>query len=246
VLVGRNGLAVVAACLVAATLLFGLSPVDLLLQDHLYDPATRAWVVDSADRALRLVFYRGPKVVLATFGLAMAALALAGLRHPRGSEGRRRARRQAFVFTAMAAIPLAVGAGKRLTGIHCPSEVDRYGGSVPTHGWFEAAPVAAAGLPRGRCFPAAHASGGFALMALAFASQRPRLRWAAPGLVLGWVMGAYQMLRGVHYLSHTVVSMLVAWGLILVIAGWFGLDDGRREGSRRGESRSRTRVQDSD
>lgn len=231
-LIGRNGLATVGWSLVAVVVVFGFSEIDLLLQDHFYDPVTRLWMVDSADQTLRAAFYRGPKVALAAFGLAMGALALGGLWSPRGSEGRRRARRRAFVFTAMAAIPLTVGAGKRLTGIHCPCEVDRYGGPVPLHGWFEAAPTMATGLPRGRCFPAAHASGGFALMALGFAGDRPRLRWALPGLLLGWVMGGYQMLRGVHYLSHTLVSLLLAWGLILVIARWFGLDQDGGRGTR--------------
>jgi membrane-associated PAP2 superfamily phosphatase len=29
-------------------------------------------------------------------------------------------------------------------------------------------------------------------------------------------MGGYQMLKGAHYLSHTVVTMLLAWIVLLV------------------------------
>jgi membrane-associated PAP2 superfamily phosphatase len=35
------------------------------------------------------------------------------------------------------------------------------------------------------------------------------------GLFAGWWMGGYQMLRGDHYLSHTVVSMLICLAIFL-------------------------------
>ena len=38
----------------------------------------------------------------------------------------------------------------------------------------------------------------------------------ALGLGLGWWMGGYQMLKGAHYLSHTVTTMLVAWLVVLL------------------------------
>lgn len=36
------------------------------------------------------------------------------------------------------------------------------------------------------------------------------------GLGLGWWMGGYQMLKGAHYLSHTVTTMLGAWLVVLL------------------------------
>jgi membrane-associated PAP2 superfamily phosphatase len=49
-------------------------------------------------------------------------------------------------------------------------------------------------------------------------------RWLglACGLAAGWSVGIYQMLKGAHYLSHTVVTMIVAWLLILVASRAFG------------------------
>jgi membrane-associated PAP2 superfamily phosphatase len=110
-----------------------------------------------------------------------------------------------------------------VTGVYCPCEIERYGGEMPYVRLFETVPPEIVAVKRGRCFPAAHASGGFALMAFAFAGAR-RLRNAWWGLGWGWILGLYQMARGVHYLSHTVVSMLVAWVLILLIARLFRLD----------------------
>ncbi len=33
----------------------------------------------------------------------------------------------------------------------------------------------------------------------------------------GWIMGAYKMLIGDHFLSHTIVTMLLAWLIINVV-----------------------------
>ncbi|WP_181892423.1 phosphatase PAP2 family protein [Campylobacter sputorum] len=37
-------------------------------------------------------------------------------------------------------------------------------------------------------------------------------------LTLGWTMGLYKMMIGDHFLSHTIVSMLMAWLEILIIS----------------------------
>lgn len=34
------------------------------------------------------------------------------------------------------------------------------------------------------------------------------LSWA---LGLGWTMGLYQMLKGAHFFSHTLATMILAW-----------------------------------
>jgi membrane-associated PAP2 superfamily phosphatase len=36
-------------------------------------------------------------------------------------------------------------------------------------------------------------------------------------MAMGWIMGLYQMLKGAHYLSHTVTTMLLAWIIICLI-----------------------------
>jgi len=35
--------------------------------------------------------------------------------------------------------------------------------------------------------------------------------------VIGWSMGTYKMLIGDHFLSHTTITMILAWLLILMI-----------------------------
>lgn len=52
-----------------------------------------------------------------------------------------------------------------------------------------------------KCFPAAHASSGFALFAFAFAPSLRRRRGAIIIVVmaLGWAMGCYKMIIGDHF-----------------------------------------------
>jgi membrane-associated PAP2 superfamily phosphatase len=62
-------------------------------------------------------------------------------------------------------------------------------------------------------------SGSFALMALFFLFKNPINQRLALGvaLIVGWSMGTYKMLLGDHFLSHTIITMLMAWLIILII-----------------------------
>lgn len=70
-----------------------------------------------------------------------------------------------------------------------------------------------------RCYHAGHASGGFALISLVFLfkSKRNKVIAAVSALAIGWSMGLYKMLIGDHFLSHTIVTMLLAWLTILIV-----------------------------
>jgi membrane-associated PAP2 superfamily phosphatase len=70
------------------------------------------------------------------------------------------------------------------------------------------------------CFPAAHASGGFALLSLffLFKTRKNKMLALAAAMTTGWTTGLYKMLIGDHFLSHTIVTMLLAWLIILIIA----------------------------
>ena len=198
--------------LLAATLvLYEFSPLDLRLQDQLYDFTNRRWLVDARDPLWRVLFYTGPKQVIVVFGLALLVLAL-------GPEGWRRklgwARRGLWVaFLTLAFAPSLTAIGKEYSNVFCPSEIRRYGGDVRYVKLCEPFPADDRPARRGHCFPAGHCSGGFALLGLAW--LRPTRRWRAGaialGLGVGWIMGLYQMFKGAHYLSHTVTTMLLCW-----------------------------------
>lgn len=56
-------------------------------------------------------------------------------------------------------------------------------------------------------------------MALFFLFKNPINQRLALGvaLIVGWSMGTYKMLLGDHFLSHTIITMLMAWLIILII-----------------------------
>jgi membrane-associated PAP2 superfamily phosphatase len=230
---GNSGIWRTLGLLLAVLVCFGFSDWDLWFQDQLFDASSGAWLVDSAAWLPRLVFYRLPKIALGAWALWLAARALRWLPEPTSPSFLMGSRDAAFLLSALVAVPLLVGAGKQVTGVHCPAQLQRYGGKEPVHNWFGASSPADESVPRGRCFPAAHASGGFAVMGLAFVGRR-RLRRVGLnlGLGLGWVMGGYQMLRGVHFLSHTIVSMLFSWLVLLSLARLFGFDNAEGEDPR--------------
>lgn len=80
----------------------------------------------------------------------------------------------------------------------------------------------------GHCFPAGHASAGFAFVGGYFAlrDSAPRLarRWLLAALAAGLLLGLGQQLRGAHFMSHTLWSgalcWLSAWALDLVWRAW--------------------------
>jgi membrane-associated PAP2 superfamily phosphatase len=67
----------------------------------------------------------------------------------------------------------------------------------------------------GRCFPAGHATTGFAFVGGYFALRGhwPRLarRWLYTALGAGLVLGLAQQLRGAHFMSHTLWTAWICW-----------------------------------
>lgn len=123
-----------------------------------------------------------------------------------------------WVFVGMAVATTAVSILKHYSQHGCPWDLAMYGGDLPLFELFATPP---AGVESGRCFPAGHPSGGFALMAFyfAFMHSKPRLAtnmlWL--GLVTGLLMGMAQVMRGAHFLSHVLWSGWVVWMILLIL-----------------------------
>ena len=125
------------------------------------------------------------------------------------------ARRLQLAATTLLAA-LAVSTIKSFSGTSCPWDmaefggVARYAGGLPH--WLS---LTAGDGGSGRCFPAGHASAGFAFVGgyFAFRDVRPALArgWLAVALAAGLVLGLSQQLRGAHFMSHTLWSAWVCW-----------------------------------
>jgi membrane-associated PAP2 superfamily phosphatase len=117
-------------------------------------------------------------------------------------------------------VPVVIGGLKAVTNTPCPKNTVIYGGIYPEVKVLESYPKNFHQKGKIKCWPAGHASGGFALLSLFFLFKSPRNKKRAVilSMVVGWSMGLYKMTIGDHYLSHTLVTMFLAWIIILIIA----------------------------
>lgn len=118
-----------------------------------------------------------------------------------------------------------VNALKSLTGIDCPWDLSRYGGTQSYVALFFAHPD---GQVPGACFPSGHASGAYSWLGVFFFAglYTPKWRYAALTAVLslGVVFGAAQQLRGAHFLSHDIWTLYICWTCAsLCYLYWFRL-----------------------
>ncbi len=209
--------------LIAVFAFFEISNTDLWLQDFFYNHSTKKWIVDANDPTLRLLFYTGPKALIWIFAAAIIGICVGPEKVSRRLHlGRRE---MLIVIATLATAPSLVALSKATTNVFCPYELSRYDGKYAYKKVFEIyhpaeRPVTKKGKPaRGRGFPAGHASGGFALLSLAGLATTRRGRWvgASVGFALGTWMGVYQMLKGAHFLSHTLITALFCW---IVFLSW--------------------------
>lgn len=147
-------------------------------------------------------------------GLAWAGVAwlAIGLRWPTGVLRSLTPARRTWLLLATLGATVLVSAIKRISLTSCPWDLQAFGG-VAAHVshwvWRQAD-----GGP-GHCFPAGHASAGFAWLAgwFAFRDVRPRVAraWLAAALLAGATTGIAQQLRGAHFASHTLWTAWICW-----------------------------------
>jgi membrane-associated PAP2 superfamily phosphatase len=106
----------------------------------------------------------------------------------------------------------SIGILKTVTNMDCPWSLAEFGGDRPFVGLFEHRPSS---IGRGNCFPAGHASAGYAWIGLYFffLMSKPLFRWRglAIGITLGLIFGLTQQLRGAHFISHDLWALAICW-----------------------------------
>ena len=135
-------------------------------------------------------------------------------------------------LTCVALIPLL----KRSSATSCPWSLVEFGGDVIHYVPHWLLSIRDGGP--GGCFPSGHASTAFSLLpgwfALrAYAPRAAKLLLAAvvsAGLLLAWV----QMMRGAHYLSHSLWTAWICWTVSAVM--FHAMRSWRRNGAGRTES----------
>ena len=208
---------ITAVSLVVAILFFGLSGVDVWMQRHFYNPQTHLWIVDTNNEVLKFIFYDGIKRLLIFVAVFFLFLLIAAWK-----KQWMKLYRPGLIIVVLSsiAVPLVVGSLKAVTNMPCPKSLDIFEGTYPHTCVWESYHDKECHLEKQKCWPAGHASGGFALLSLVFLfhSRKNKIAAAIIAMVIGWSMGSYKMLIGDHFLSHTVITMILAWLLILLIA----------------------------
>lgn len=202
--------------LAAIFFLFELSSIDIMVQDIFYEDLIHTWQFSWIKETwIGIVFYSGVKISIIIFGLIILMLYFLSFRYTGAFKGYRK--RLMIVWLSLIMVPTIIGGLKTATNIPCPCQITHFGGQYPYIKVLEQTPVDI--VEKFRCFPAGHASGGFALMSLVFLfkTKKNKRRAFSLALGLGWSMGVYKMCIGDHFLSHTIISMLLAWLIILII-----------------------------
>ena len=121
----------------------------------------------------------------------------------------------------MLLVAVAVPALKRFSQTSCPWSLAEFGGSALYVSHWRWGVADGGG---GHCFPSGHAVAAFAFFGLYFLwrAQRPVLaRWILGAVcVAGLLFGGAQLLRGAHYVSHTLWTAWLSWAMCVVAARW--------------------------
>lgn len=200
---------VLLAALLAST------PLDISIAHALYfDEARSRWIGATSWWTNELIHRDGAWLMRSVAALALGLWIATWLRSQLHDW-----RRPALYFFVSIVLSVGlVGLLKALTNVDCPRDLAEFGGAFPFIHLFEHRPEA---LRHARCFPAAHASSGYALLALYFV-LRERSRIAArfglaAGLAMGLVFGIAQQSRGAHFVSHDVWSAMLVWTVSLTL-----------------------------
>jgi membrane-associated PAP2 superfamily phosphatase len=188
--------------------LLSLGNVDSWWADRLYAWQGHRWALKSRFVTEQLIHHVGRDAsALAWLGVVLTWFFARS--RPRLTHWRRPL---AYLALSVLLATTLVAWFKSWSNMDCPWDLLRYGGERPYIGLLHLRPV---GLSRGACFPAGHASAGYAWVALYFffLVARPQWRWRglSAGIGSGLLFGLSQQLRGAHFLSHDVWAAAICW-----------------------------------
>ena len=131
--------------------------------------------------------------------------------------GLARLRRPAAYFVIAVVLSISiVGLLKLVTNVNCPWALADFGGTQPYVHLFSHRPAL---MHTGHCFPAAHSSSGYALIAFYFVFREHNRRLATASVVAtvlaGLIFGLAQQSRGAHFVSHDIWSAFLVWSISL-------------------------------
>ena len=185
------------------------SDFDLKFQSLFFITETKKWLIDRDHLELKFYLYRLPKYFIVAYAISIIFW---GIKLWLYEENIILQKKILYLISVLICTPVLVAIIKRYNPISCPSSVTDFGGYLLRISPLDMFNSELFFNYRGKCFPAGHASGGFALISLYFVMPTRRLRLTALycALTLGWVMGFYQIAKGAHYISDTITTLAIA------------------------------------
>lgn len=199
--------------LIVLSVFIHIFDIDKSVADYVYGLQGNIWVLKD-NWLTEQVLHKGGRT--ASLLLALVVIGLLVMSHCL-SHWKQHRKPLAYLLLAVAGGSLLVSFFKSFLAISCPWEFQRYGGNLNYVTVFEQL-----GLRNGEgCFPAGHASAGYAWIALYFfwLNNSSNLRWAglAIPLLAGITFGFAQQLRGAHFISHDLWTLAICWFYSLAI-----------------------------
>lgn len=194
-----------------------LSNIDIAIQNFFFDVATQNWLVDKDEIVKKIIFYKGPKMLL---GVVIVGLLAMLIFHQKLKLSAKKYHKILLTLLGLILIPLVVGNIKKFTNVYCPCQLEIYDGDKPYIKIFDHYPEGFVAPKKGKCFPGGHSVTGFALLILFFVFEKKshKILALAAGVLLGWVLGLYQMMKGVHFFGDTLISMLCCFFVAALIS----------------------------
>lgn len=196
--------------LIAVTVPFWISDIDLHVQSFLYDSSSGSWKF--GDNFFVLLLYKYGTLVPLGLGVIAACAAAASFFSGQFRKNRKPALLFLFVFLVGPGLVVNVIL-KGYMGNPRPREVVEFGGK-----WHYSKPLVPGTPGKGHSFPCGHASAGF-MVAVMYFYLRHRDKSAAntmliTGTAYGALMGLGRMAQGAHFLS----DVIWAGGIVLITA----------------------------
>ncbi|WP_321315190.1 phosphatase PAP2 family protein [Halarcobacter sp.] len=203
--------------LVFVLIFFQVTDVDIYIQELFFNFNNMTWIWNRQEPISEFLLYSGLKKSLIVFALFILGILVIFWR-------KQIIKKYRFglivIVLSSIIVPFTIISLKNITNTPCPKNIEYFGGNYPDIKVFDSYPKDFVQYGKIRCWPAGHASGGFALMSLFFLFKKRKNQILALGFAisLAWLMGLYKMAIGDHFLSHTIITMLIAWLEILLIA----------------------------
>ncbi|HCS65551.1 MAG TPA: PAP2 family protein [Cellvibrio sp.] len=203
----RTHLFIPLFALFVVSAVMAIGSVDRSLADYFYSLQGNSWAWKDSWIAEEF-FHKGGRTI--SIFLALMLFAFLALSHFHSSLSPHK-KSLVYFFMATAGGSFLVSVLKSALAVSCPWEFERYGGDL-----FYSGVIEQLFLRNGEgCFPAGHASAGYAWVSAYFFGLYYQSKWRWLGLAIpliaGMVLGLVQQIRGAHFISHDVWSVAVCW-----------------------------------